>query len=134
MLFIDAHGGTKEQQDLAVELAYFALQQLNPRLQNIEVEIHLGKHTSEGGCVQLGPREFEIEIDQDITGDDFATCVFHEMVHVSQYIKKHLYEKDNRTYWCGADHTETDYLDKPWEVQAYRVQEDLLVALQTAGR
>ena len=134
MLFIDAYGGTKDQQNLAVELAYFALQQLHPRLQNIEVEIHIGKHSSEGGCVQLGPREFEIEIDEDITGDDFATCVFHEMVHVSQYIKKNMVERGGNTYWCGINHSDTPYLDKPWEVEAYRVQEELLVALQTVGR
>ena len=134
MLFIDAYGGTKDQQNLAVELAYFALQQLHPRLQNIEVEIHIGKHSSEGGCIQLGPREFEIEIDEDITGDDFATCVFHEMVHVSQYIKKNMVERGGNTYWCGINHSDTPYLDKPWEVEAYRVQEELLVALQTVGR
>ena len=134
MLFVDAYGGTVDQQEQAMQLAFFALEKLNPRLQNIDVEIHIGKHSSQGGCVQLGPREFEIEIDKDITGDDFTTCVFHEMVHVSQYIKKNLYEKNGRSYWKGVDHSKTDYLDKPWEVEAYRVQEELLVALQTVGR
>lgn len=134
MLFVDAYGGTKSQQDQAIELAYFAIEQLNPRLQNVDIEINIGKHTSEGGCIRLGDREFEIEIDEDITGEDFITCVFHEMVHVSQYIKKNMYERDGNTFWCGTNHSNTPYLDKPWEVEAYRVQEELLVALQTVGR
>lgn len=134
MLFVDAYGGTKAQQDLAIELAYFAIEQLNPRLQNVDIEINIGKHTSQGGCIRLGEREFEIEVDKDLTGDDFATCVFHEMVHVSQYIKKNMYERDGNTFWCGTIHTNTPYFDKPWEVEAYRLQEELLVTLQTVGR
>ena len=39
MLFVDAYGGTKVQQDQAIDLAYFAIEQLNPRLQNVDIEI-----------------------------------------------------------------------------------------------
>ena len=73
----------KNNRILAIELAYFAIAELNPRLQNVDIEIHIGKHSSQGGCVQLGDSEFEIEIDEDITGDDFYYSILQKWSVIS---------------------------------------------------
>ena len=46
--------------------------------------------------------------------DDFVTCIFHEMVHVKQYIRKELYPE------CAFWKTREEYLNLPWEIEAYK--------------
>ena len=70
---------------------------------------------------------------EDITGEDFTSCVFSRDGLVPQYIKKNMYERDGNTFWCGTNHSNTPYLDKPWEVEAYRVQEGELLVAFTDG-
>ena len=93
-----------------------------------------------------------IEIDKRLKGDDFVTCVLHELVHVKQQFKKELVELNGKAKrWKNEIHIGilssnidkkyeekirknalakgvfiTDYLDLPWEVEAYTMQEILL--------
>ena len=53
-------------------------------------------------------------------GDDFLTTIFHEMVHVKQYVRKELFSE------CNFYGSHDEYLNLPWEVEAYKVQEELL--------
>ena len=125
MIFVGVYGGSKAKQKQTESLVDFAIDTLMPKVTNLDVEVELGYHDSQGGCVADG-RNFQIEIDADIKDDDFITCVFHEMVHVWQHVSKRLTEKNGRSYWLGEDHTDTPYLEQPWEVEAYIMQETLL--------
>ena len=50
--------------------------------------------------------------------DDFLTAIFHEMVHVKQYLRKQLDE-----YWYD---TYEEYINDPNEKEAFKLQEELL--------
>ena len=72
-------------------------------------------------------RACHIEIDKKQEGDDFITCILHELVHVKQYLKGEL--KDISALeqrWKGESHISIDYYDLPWEKEAYHLQEILL--------
>ena len=101
MIFVSIYGGSIAKQNQVDRLVNFAIDTLMPRVSNLE-------------------------IDNNIKDDDFITCVFHEMVHVWQHVSKKLVEKNGRSYWFGEDYTNTSYLDQPWEIEAYKMQETLL--------
>jgi hypothetical protein len=97
-----------------------------------------------------------IEIDKRLKGDDFITCVLHELVHVKQQFKGELKELNGiAKKWKDEVHIGvtsdskisayidakaispenplvkgvfiTDYMDLPWEKEAYEMQETLLI-------
>ena len=61
---------------------------------------------------------YVINIDKKQNYDDFVTAIFHELVHVKQYLKN---EMDNYSF-----RTTTDYYMLPQEQEAYLLQEELL--------
>ena len=50
------------------------------------------------------------------------------MVHVKQFAKNEL--DSALTVWKGKDHTNTDYWDAPWEKEARRLQNKMVVAFE----
>ena len=71
------------------------------------------------------PREFEIEIHNRMTPENYTKTLLHELWHVHQHVKGLLKDKHNKRLWKGIDHSETDYADQPWERQANTMEEYL---------
>ena len=71
------------------------------------------------------PREFEIEIHNRMTPENYTKTLLHELWHVHQHVKGLLKDKHNKRLWKGIDHSETDYADQPWEKQANTMEEYL---------
>jgi|TARA_X000001036_G_scaffold84783_2_gene76863 hypothetical protein len=113
MIFIK--GGKKKQRDLAENAACFAINKLFPKFRKYSILIRLNKFND---CFEYDDREFVINIDKKQNCDDFLTAIFHELVHVKQYLKN---EMDNYSF-----RTFTDYYILPQEQEAYLVQEELL--------
>ena len=72
------------------------------------------------------PREFEVEIHNRLTPQDYTSTLLHELWHVYQHVTGQLKDKYNKRYWKGIDHSETDYKDQPWEVEAHRMEKVLV--------
>jgi hypothetical protein len=62
---------------------------------------------------------YVVSINTGLDVKTVATALCHEMVHVKQMITGKL----QGNHWCGKDHSKTDYLSLPWEVQAFAQQE-----------
>lgn len=120
MIFVD--GGSKRQRELAFQTAEFAWKQLMPRIRNCLIYIELKKLKGyHGTCLDTDNRTYVIEVDKKLSlGDDFITTIFHEMVHVKQYVRKELFSE------CNFYETREEYMNLPWEVEAYEMQEVLL--------
>ena len=72
------------------------------------------------------PREFEVEIHNRLTPEDYTSTLLHELWHVYQHVTGQLKDKYNKRYWKGIDHSKTDYDDQPWEKEAHKMEKILL--------
>ena len=108
-------GGTKTQRELTENVAMFAIKNLFPKIRKYFILIKLDKFNN---CFEYDERDYVINIDKKQNYDDFVTAIFHELVHVKQYLKN---EMDNYSF-----RTTTDYYMLPQEQEAYSLQEELL--------
>jgi hypothetical protein len=129
---IDIRGKTKTmcKAEIKFATAFFAQYIMGTRLaKNLDIEIRLeyqGKMT-EGHCAPIDaerrPRIFEIGINPKMLRHKMLQCLAHEMVHVKQYARCELTNKLITAKWKGKTYKLTssfeDYLNWPWEVEAY---------------
>jgi hypothetical protein len=73
------------------------------------------------------PREFEIELHNRMNSDHYLQTLFHELWHVYQHVMGNLKDSRGKRLWRGIDHTETDYENQPWEVEARQMEELLYI-------
>ena len=85
---VEVTGGNRKQQKHATNIAHWCIRQLMPRIKTLDVWIHLKKELDggvDGYCWEgENNRQHFIEIRKTLEGDDFDTCIMHEMVHVKQ--------------------------------------------------
>lgn len=72
--------------------------------------------------------QFTILLNEVLLDDDvelFRTAC-HEMVHIAQYVKKDLIHLPRNQYaWKGKVMDGGEYSKRPWEIQAYEIEEKL---------
>jgi len=74
------------------------------------------------------PRDFKIVLDSKLSNRATIRTLMHEMVHIKQWSRgelKEITKPECKTLWFDEDHTETEYQDQPWEIEAYVLQEPL---------
>jgi hypothetical protein len=71
------------------------------------------------------PRSFEIEIHNRLNIDHYTQTLLHELWHVYQHVKGNLKDSRGKRLWRGTDHSQTDYEDQPWEIEARLMEEQL---------
>ena len=111
-------GGTKNQREFATELTCWYINKELPRYKNLSVEIDLVKLDTHGYIDKIDNRQFQIEINKKLKGDDFITCIFHELTHMEQFLRNRL--------GINEDNDNIHYLDRAYEIDAYEKQEELL--------
>ena len=129
---IEIRGKTKSmcKAEIKFATAFFAKYLMGDRLsKNLDIEIlfeNQGKST-EGHCAPIEhsskPRMFEIGINPKLRRYKMLQCLAHEMVHVKQYARGELSNELVTAKWQGKVFKLTnsfeDYLNWPWEVEAY---------------
>lgn len=132
MNYVDITGGRKDQRDVAEKIVFFMLQRLGlGRVRTLDIQVDIKKNLfnqTGGEAFHLegeNHKHHEIEIDADLGFRDFVTAICHEMVHLKQSYRKELIQKDNKMFWKGRDCTGVDYLEQPWEKEAYKLQDKL---------
>ena len=113
---IEVHGARKIKAALARDAAIFAFEYLMPRMRkHVDVEITFTRMYDVCGYqAEVGDREFEIELDNRLKGDDLLTAIFHEVTHCVQDLR------GQKGGW------ELPYEERPFEIEAYAMQEEIL--------
>ena len=128
-----AWGSSQFKRKTAEMVVNFCIERLMPRMKTLDICIELSKDmdNADGYCLAVNPREFVIEIDSRLRGDDFITALTHEMVHVKQYARGETKDVNKFTKsWKGDEYislysTVDEYMALPWEKEAYELQEVL---------
>lgn len=127
--FVIVNGGTQKQRWLVEDIAWWFCTKYFKRFKSFNIEIDLTKMKDDvnGWCYHVDGNACHIEIDKRQKGDDFITCVLHELVHVKQFLKRELVDTNGlESKWKGEAYLYIDYYNLPWEKEAYHLQEVLL--------
>ena len=123
---ITGYGARKRRVEDAVE--WFITKYL-PR-HHIYVEVlHRGlrREQSYGYCSVSGeiyrPREFLIEIDPKLDLELYTKTLFHELIHLRQWVKGLLKERRGKMYYKNIKCEDLDYWEQPHEVEAHGLEE-----------
>ena len=120
-MYYSIKGGKKSEKELVIKALWFAKDYLLPRHKHIEVDIELKKNIKCDADVVSGDeyREYIMRIRRGLKEDDILTSVFHEFVHIKQDVRK-----EHALFECS----DTPYLERAWEVEAFDLQETMLTA------
>jgi hypothetical protein len=128
---IEIKGKTKAmcKAEIKFATAFFAQYIMGTRLaKNLDIEIQFeDQGKAEGYCspvdAERRPRSFEIGINPKLRRFKMLQCLAHEMVHVKQYARGELSAELVTAKWQGKvyklSNSFEDYLNWPWEVEAY---------------
>lgn len=133
MNVLHIEGGSPKQRQWANDAVSFALDQLLPRHRSLEITVVFKNLKGvDGWCMweddNVNPREFTIMVYRGFGRENVLKTVLHEMVHVKQYAKGELQERykfGHKQLWKGKDCSDVNYWDQPWEVEAYKLQDEL---------
>jgi hypothetical protein len=136
---IKAHGNTGQGRiDLLKNSAKFYAKYLNIMNFKYKVLIHsepnLRKHDGNNGvaCV-TGDKEITILIDSKLKLPQMLITLAHEMVHTKQFVRGQYRGEIARNgrfrkIWLGKKYS-VEYLKRPWEIEAFRRECELALAL-----
>ena len=121
-MYIEFRNTKKKRQRTIEDALWFAKSYLLPRHKIDEIEIESWKNLPhDGDCYDADDRSFIIRVNKDLSKEDLLTTIFHEFVHIKQHIKK---EFGGDVF--GISNEEVAYMDRPYEIEAFRLEKELL--------
>jgi len=71
--------------------------------------------------------EYMVEINNELSEEEFRATLFHEMVHVDQMARGDLQscEMTGVPLWRGHSYDEA-YAETPWEIEAYEMEDKMM--------
>lgn len=115
MNIVSAWGNNEDVCRLAEDVANYCIAKLMPRMRTLDICIQVEEDCDVYGyCLAVNPREFVLEVKEDLSAIDFITTICHEMTHVAQYAQKRLPINGKMEY-----KTQEDYENVWYEREAY---------------
>lgn len=110
--------------NLAYDVIDFCVDRLMSKMKTLDIAVMLSNDMDDiledGFCLARTNRQFEIEINGKLKGDDFITAICHELVHVKQFATGQLGVNEKVSY-----NSIEEYLNIWYEKEAYELQEIL---------
>lgn len=131
---IKVTGKNTSQKMLAKKVAEFALKKLLPRHRTIEIVIKFRNLEGVLGLcdytdTNINPRQFEILLEKNLSDELIIETIMHEIIHVKQMVRNEMQDRVKSGYkklWKGKDHTNLPYDKQGWEVEAYKMELELV--------
>lgn len=118
MNLVCAWGENEETCRLAENVVNYCIGKLMPRMKTLDVCIEIESDCdSLGYCLAVTPREFVIEVKEDLDTYTLIETLAHECVHIKQYARKELAINGKMEY-----KTQEEYLNVWYEKQAYELE------------
>lgn len=128
MNMVEVKGGPAKEREIVEKTVHWCIKKLLPRVRTLDIEVKLTKCDSYGYCLMTdNHKTFELEIRKGMNLYDLISTVCHEMVHVKQYYRKEMDDDSNRWKSRKLPNDGLDYMDRPWEKEAFRMEEKLAV-------
>jgi hypothetical protein len=122
-------GGRQETRVMVSKIVEWCIKEMMPRMRTLDILVNLKdlKGAAYGYCMEGDTnREFELEIDKNLSLYDLVSTVCHEMVHVKQYARKELRcDRDGNQMWKKGKFNNVQYEDAPWEKEAFKLERGL---------
>ena len=120
------YGGRKKERELAERVVGWCVKKLMPRMKTLEITVSFEKIEAYGYCMEEDSnREFTVTIRKGLPIAELIGTIVHEMIHVKQYARKELRNVNGKTMWKTKDYTNVNYMDSPWEKEAYKLESSL---------
>ena len=122
---IEVIGGRKKERELAYEVVNWCIRKMMPRIKTFQITLSFEKIDTGayGYCMEDDSnREFTLTINKGLPIQELIGTIVHEMIHVKQYARKELRNVNGRTMWKKTDHSNTLYMEAPWEKEAYMLE------------
>jgi hypothetical protein len=121
-------GGRKKEREIVEKIVAWSINELMPRMRTLCIDVELKKIDVFGYCLEEdNNRTFTLTVKKGLPIFDLVCTVIHEMIHVKQYARNELSQKNGRVMWKKEDHTGTNYVDTPWEKEAYAKEKELAI-------
>ena len=121
-MFIEFRNTNKKQQQTIEDALWFAKSYLLPRHKIDEIEIESVKGLlADGDCYDAEDRSFIIRVNKELSKEDLLTTIFHEFVHIKQFIKK---EFGGDIFAISND--KVAYEDRLYEIEAFELEKKIL--------
>jgi hypothetical protein len=124
---VEVTGGPAKEREIVEKTVHWCIKKLLPRVRTLDIEVKLTKCDAYGYCLMTdNHKTFELEIRKGMNLYDLISTVCHEMVHVKQYFRKEMDDESMR--WKSRQlPLEVEYMDRPWEKEAFRMEEKLAI-------
>lgn len=125
-MIIHVTGSTKDKRALAEKTVAWSIKKLGlSRMSSLSIDVVLRKmkENEYGYCnIVDSNRNFVIDVNKNVTIKDLVSTIIHEMVHVKQFARNEM-NGHNMQWKSKIISEDTDYMDLPWEKEAYRLEE-----------
>ena len=126
-MYIEFEKTNKKEKEIIENALWFAKGELLPRHKLEDITIEMVKDFDiDADCYDTDDRSFHIRVKKGLNTEDLLTAIFHEFVHIKQHVRK---EYD--LFSIHDENGKLAYMDRPYEVEAFKVQEELLEKFST---
>ena len=123
-MLVTYFNSNKAERTLIDKALVFAKEQLLSKVRKLEIDVIMKNNMKVDATVDVDiddNRYFTLRVKKSQDTDDLLTTIFHEFTHIMQSVK-------------GQDifaPTDVDYLERHHEIEAFEMQEKLLVDFKT---